>query len=506
MKRRRTRVSAFAFPAMPRPRSSRRAARRAFAVLGLLALAAAALVAPRLVTSLRHDGWSRTLVGAYYYVWFPENWKLGTLGDRTVPRIEPTLGRYSSQDPEVAEKHIEWANEHGIDFFVLSWWPQDPDIERRAQEGFLKARNLGDIRFCLLYESQGLAFHPGLGTVNFGGATIETFLEHFDVLADRYFSNPSYLKIDGRPVVILYITRTYTGLYTDAIHQLRRRMRKRGIDLFLVGDEIFWKVKRGDTLEADQNEPVPARVKLFDAITSYNLYEGEFEQHRGYRGLLRLLADSRGLYRRYRDAAGDATVLFPQVLPGYNDRVMRLPGVNHFAVPRVTRPEDPPGSTLATYIARLARPFLDPRTPVALVTSFNEWNEGSQIEPTRPSSPTIRDSSREGDRFTQGFPYQGYGTTELETLRDAFVGLAGRVTRAADGTPWAGVEVSAWSGAERAAVTRTTSNGLYTLSRRWLEPGRRYRIVAGDPALGASPSRVVEIDAERARTGVDFAL
>ncbi|MFN7954584.1 MAG: glycoside hydrolase family 99-like domain-containing protein [bacterium] len=491
---------------MSRPRSSRRGTRRALAALGVLALAAAALLAPRLLVSSGHDAWSRILVGAYYYVWFPENWKLGALGDRTVPRIEPALGRYSSRDPAIAEKHIAWATEHGIDFFVLSWWPQDPEIERRAQEGFLRARNLGDVRFCLLYESQGLAFHPGLGTVNFGGLTIEEFLKHFDVIADRYFSNPSYLRIDGRPVVILYITRTYTGLYADAIHQLRRRMRKRGIDVFLVGDEIFWKVKRGDTLEADQHEPVAARVQLFDAITSYNLYEGEFEQHRGYRGLLRLLSDARGLYRRYRDAAGERTVLFPQVLPGYNDRVMRLPSVDHFAIPRVTRPEDAPGSTLATYIARVARPFLDPRAPVALVTSFNEWNEGSQIEPTQTSVVTTRDSSRDGQRFTQGFPYQGYGAAELETLRDAFVAVSGRVTSAADATPRAGVEISAWSGPERAAAARTTSDGIYTLSRRWLKPGVRYRIVAGDPDLGPSPSRVVEIDADHTQSGVDLAL
>lgn len=490
----------------PPPNRAHRAV-RVLLVLAVATIAAAALALPRQLASRLHDPWSRTLVGAYYYVWFPENWKLGWIGDRTDPPIQPELGKYSSRDPKVAEQHIRWATEHGIDFFVLSWWPQDPEIERRAQEGFLKARNLGDIKFCLLYESQGLAFHPGLGTVNFGGATVEEFLRHFDTIADRYFSNPSYLRIDGRPVVMLYITRTYTGLYTEAIHQLRRRMRKRGFDLFIVGDEIFWKVKRGDTLEADQREPVPSRVQLFDAVTSYNLYEGEFQQHRGYRGLPRLLSDSAKLYQRYRDASGSRTVLFPQVLPGYNDRVMRLAAIDHFPIPRRVRPDAPDGSTLATYIERLARPFVDPRNPVVLVTSFNEWNEGSEIEPTVPSTETTRDTSRDGTRYTSGFPYAGYGMSELETLRDAFIGVSGTVTSArAGGAPLRDIEVSAWLGAQRVAAVRTTADGRFTVSRRWLEPGRRYRLVAQDPELGSSPSRVVEIVAGETLTGIDFEL
>lgn len=490
----------------PRPTRVARALGRAV-VLAVAIAAAAALILPRQLASRLHDPWSRTLVGAYYYVWFPENWKLGWIGDRTDPPIQPVLGKYSSRDPKVAEQHIRWATEHGIDFFVLSWWPQDPEIERRAQEGFMKARNLRDIKFCLLYESQGLAFHPGLGTVNFGGATVQEFLSHFETIADRYFSNPSYLRIDGRPVVMLYITRTYTGMYPDAIRELRRRMRKRGFDLFVVGDEIFWKVKRGDTLEADQREPVPSRVQLFDAITSYNLYEGEFQQHRGYRGLPRLLADSTELYQRYREASGSRTVLFPQVLPGYNDRVMRLAAIDHFPIPRRVRPEAPDGSTLATYVERVAHPFLDPRNPVVLVTSFNEWNEGSQIEPTLPSAETTRDNSRDGKRYTSGFPYAGYGASELETLRDAFVAVAGTVKRRGDGgSPLAGIEVSAWLGAQQVAATRTTEQGVYTLSRRWLEPGRRYRIVARDPHLGASPSRVIGVVAGRTLTSIDFEL
>ncbi len=488
----------------PGPRFAR--ARRVLASLVIAALALGALLAPRWLGRHRHDAWSRTLVGAYYYVWFPENWKLGTTGQRTDPPIEPALGEYSSLDSVTAEQHIRWATEHGIDFFVLSWWPKDPEIERRAEEGFLKARNLSDIHFCLLYESQGLQFHPGLGTVNFGPLTVEEFLRHFDTIADKYFSNPSYLRIDGKPVVMLYITRTYTGLYADAIHQLRSRMRARGLKLFLVGDEIFWKVKRGDTLEADQKEPVQSRVNLFDAITSYNLYEGEFLQHRGYRGLLKFFGDSARLYERYRTAAGTRTAVFPQVFPGYNDRVMRLATIDHFAIPRRVREDAAEGSTLETAIERIANPFLDHRHPVVMVTSFNEWNEGTQIEPTRDGATTTRDVSRDGQRFTQGFPYAAYGTGELEALRDAYVAVAGRVTRREGGGAADGVAISAWSGLDLVAETRTSSEGVYTLSRRWLDPGRHYRIVAQAEGLTLSPSRDVEVRAGRTLTAVDFAL
>ena len=97
--------------------------------------------------------------------------------------------------------------------------------------------------------------------------------------------------------------------------------------------------------------------------------------------------------------------------------------------------------------------------------------------------------------------------SRLETLRDAFVAVTGRVRSRREGAaPLSGIEVSAWLGAQRVAAAKTTEEGVFTLSRRWLESGRSYRIVAQDPLLGPSPSRVIDVVAGRSLTEIDFEL
>lgn len=54
-----------------------------------------------------------------------------------------------------------------------------------------------------------------------------------------------------------------------------------------------------------------------------------------------------------------------------------------------------------------------------MVTSFNEWYEDTQIEPTAGRGPTTRkDDSPSADFFTHGDAYPDYGTLYLEILRE----------------------------------------------------------------------------------------
>jgi hypothetical protein len=76
----------------------------------------------------------------------------------------------------------------------------------------------------------------------------------------------------------MYLTRTFTGDFVRAVASLRQAMRNRGHDVFLVGDEVFWKVSPAGAGKPEHpltEEPQKERVRLFDAITSYNMYEGE---------------------------------------------------------------------------------------------------------------------------------------------------------------------------------------------------------------------------------------
>jgi hypothetical protein len=54
---------------------------------------------------------------------------------------------------------------------------------------------------------------------------------------------------------------------------------------------------------------------------------------------------------------------------------------------------------------------------LVMVTSWNEWHEDTQIEPVAEAAPTSRDDSVDGDEYTRGLSYEGYGTLYLDILR-----------------------------------------------------------------------------------------
>ena len=76
---------------------------------------------------------------------------------------------------------------------------------------FLAAPDISQMRFAMFYETWNLGFDPGSESTP---VTFQMEL-HFDSdmvdFAEDYFHNPSYLRIHGRPVVFLYLTRTLTG-------------------------------------------------------------------------------------------------------------------------------------------------------------------------------------------------------------------------------------------------------------------------------------------------------
>lgn len=420
-------------------------------------------------------------VGAYYYNWFPGHFSgRSYVRARLRPAQTPELGVYSSDDPAVIERHIAWCSQYGIDFLAISWWPSGANQRPDFYNNLLKARNIGDISFCVFYETWSLGFNNETGATRFDEKTEKIFIADMQLFADTLFQHPSYLKLNNRPVVILYLTRTLEGDYAKAIKRCRTELKRKGWDVFLIADEIFWSVvpsdRAPDAEALASDEPQLARISLFDAVTAYNLYDFSRTNHAGYGAQSAFVPDVAALFQRYRNAIGPDVALVPSVIPGYNDRGVRLKR-DHYAIARQWSTNDVDGSFLDQAIERLVMPFLDPNLQMTLVTSWNEWNEDTAIEPLADASATCADESESGHDFTQGYAYAGAGTLYLETLRNRFIAIAGRVT-GASGAPIAGVTVSAMHDACLLATDITDQAGYFTLSRLKLPPGP-YTIVVG---------------------------
>ena len=122
-------------------------------------------------------------------------------------------------------------------------------------QSFLKAPNISRMRFAMFYETWNLASTGARLTP----VTFQMEL-HFDAdmisFAKDYFYNRSYLRIDGRPVVFLYLTRTLTGDVAGMIQGARTVLKRLGFDPFFIGDEVYWR--------CHSREPQPGRPDPHD--------------------------------------------------------------------------------------------------------------------------------------------------------------------------------------------------------------------------------------------------
>ncbi|VAX16902.1 hypothetical protein MNBD_NITROSPINAE01-1751 [hydrothermal vent metagenome] len=457
---------------------------------------------------LFNNGYS---VGAIYYTWYPKNFKQGYLRARIKPAQTPVLGIYDSMDTSVAERHIAWASRYGIDFFSIGWWPWRDEQNRVIKDTFLKAKNIDDIKFSIFYETWSLNFDRKTGSTIFDDKSEEKMIADFVKIADLFFDHPSYLKIDGRPVVYLYLTRTLYGSYKQAFLKLRRELKTRGHDIFLIADEVFWGVVPSEGFgkpvpnpEKVHNnpyltpEPQYERIKIFDAITSYNMYESGSKGFKGYGSKSSFFHEVGAKYKEYIKVANGMAAFVPGIIPGYNDRGVRS-GENHFAIPRRYAPDLPEGSFFAEAFNQLAFPFMDPRLNMVMITSWNEWNEDTSIEPLANAEATSSDVS-DDKFFTEGYLYEGYGTKYLEVIRDKVVAVAGRVTDVA-GDGVADVAVCGWKKNKKVTCDKTDHAGYYTLSRLHIKTG-----VAEVGIDGRESRLTVTVDKEKSATGVDFKI
>ncbi|HEY1444396.1 MAG TPA: glycoside hydrolase family 99-like domain-containing protein [Acidimicrobiales bacterium] len=412
--------------------------RHAVSAVVLVAAATAALgagggAASAASAASKSDGLTHPLVGAYYYLWNPENLIAGgSLRSQLVPPQRPPFGLIDSNKTQTATRDIANAHKAGVNFFAIDWWPYDPAFSGRnyltadaAMKEFLAAPDLKEMKFAMFYETWNLGFDAGREQT----PVSEQEELHFDsdmlALAQHYFSNPSYLHIEGRPVVYLYLTRTLTGDVAGMIRGARTYLEQHGYaDPFFIGDEVYWRVT--PQLQAP-NEPVftgqpqLGRIEQFDAVTSYTLYYGDPQQANGpagdstgYPGTTHIAADQRFLLTLYRQATDNKVPVLPVVQPGFNDRGFRLT-TNHPAQPRQWLAGDGPSSTLDQMLRCVAIPEVDPALPIVMVTSWDDWNEDTGIEPI-PGTLTTKDDSPSGTAYTQGYQYGGEGTSEAHTL------------------------------------------------------------------------------------------
>lgn len=335
-------------------------------------------------------------VGVHYYPWYAREFHGGEYVRRhLVPPQRPALGEYSDRDPAVIAQHLAWSRAAGIDFWSCSWWGPGHETDVTLRDHILPHPDFGDMRFAILYETEGRTN----GFTDW--SNLGPDIAH---LARTYFGHPNYLRVDGRPVIFVYLTRSlsHRGVLASCVDAMRRAAREEGFDLFIVGDQVFGRPPEE-----------PGDLALLDAVFNYDVYGSLLSsRQRGQVSVRRFISHQAG-WKALADEVG--TDFVPSVTPGFNDRSTRE---GHVPMSRRLTPEAEEGSLFRAVLRgalRLTDPDID---HMLVITSWNEWHEDTQIEPVELAPPTSRDSTPSGDGFTQGVPHTGYGTLYLEILRE----------------------------------------------------------------------------------------
>jgi glycoprotein endo-alpha-1,2-mannosidase len=354
-------------------------------------------------------------VGVYYYPWYSGNFHGGKyLRQKLDPVQQPALGEYDDRDPDVIAQHVAWSQQANIDVWITSWWGPDSDSNRTTKDVILASPvfQKSGLQLALFYESTsrlGKAFDD-----------ISNIASDITYMAKTYFKNTNYLRIDGKPVLAVYLTRSIEARsdinrFTSIVRQAALHA---GVgEIYLLGDHAFGKppAKSSPSYSKKINN-----LRRLDAITNYDVYGSMHAK--GKHATQAEVAAYTQAQENWRTMAQDAKVAFvPCVSPGFNDRGVRL-RANHSALSRkLDSDESEPGSLFQAQLRQSVALVDDAADRLLMVTSFNEWHEDTQIEPVAEQAMTVRDGSDGSQDYTQGVGYEGYETLYLDLLRDETV-------------------------------------------------------------------------------------
>jgi Glycosyl hydrolase family 99/Calcineurin-like phosphoesterase len=127
---------------------------------------------------------------AFYYPWFPEAWSQSGVNPFTW--YHPSRGYYDGTSAPVVSAQISDMLYAGMDAGIASWWGQGSKEDRRIPL-LLNAAAGTAFRWSLYYEPESL-----------GDPSVAQIRDDLTHLMSSFGSHPSFLRIDGKPVLFVY--------------------------------------------------------------------------------------------------------------------------------------------------------------------------------------------------------------------------------------------------------------------------------------------------------------
>lgn len=292
---------------------------------------------------------------AHYMPWYaakpvsPEwgwHWTMGKLNPdvrkgarrEAASHYRPLLGLYDSGDPDALECHVLLMKFAGIDGVMVDWYGlidhYDYAVNHRNTERLFSAIQKAGLKFALVYEDQtvtqlikGGKFKPEEALDQ--GKRLMKWVEK------RWFRSPSYVKLDGKPVFLVFGPQYYAPEDWGKLFE------------GLVARPAFFTLhhRKGDAAVGAYDWPLP---KGGD--------EGSARERAGF-------------FARAKEWPAFIPVAYPRFHDFYREA-----GV-HESWGRI---DDRDGRTYTSTL----REALASGAPIVQIATWNDWGEGTGIEPT----------------------------------------------------------------------------------------------------------------------------
>ena len=247
----------------------------------------------------------------------------------------PILGPYDSHDPAIIARHCDWAKQAGIDGFCASYWHKG-GYEDQAIPELLRACQQAKLELTVYYETVSAPQNA------------QSAADDLLYILNRYAAHPAWLKVNGQPVIFVY----------------NRVIGEIGLVAWLDALSLLsGKYSPAPLVIADQMSRPAAMI--FDGVHTY----ATAGQLNG-RTPAEVGQWARQTYPNWvknPDKLGRISTI--TVLPAYDDHKIRTPSTE-----------------ISRFGGELYRSqwqeALAANPDWILITSWNEWHEGSEIEPS----------------------------------------------------------------------------------------------------------------------------